>query len=41
MERFKITPDHAFSILVSLSQHTNRKLSDVAEELTATGRITP
>lgn len=41
MERFKITPDQAFSILVSVSQRTNRKLFDVAEELTVTGRIGP
>jgi GAF domain-containing protein len=41
MERFKITSDQAFSILVSVSQNHNRKLFDVAEELTATGRIGP
>jgi transcriptional regulator with GAF, ATPase, and Fis domain len=39
MERFKITEDLAFRLLVRASQDTNRKLRDVAEELTATGQL--
>ena len=39
MERFKITAAEAFTVLVRISQHNNRKLRDVAEELTTTGRL--
>lgn len=39
MERFKITADQAFAILVRTSQGANRKLYDVVEELVATGVI--
>jgi hypothetical protein len=39
MERFKITEDLAFRLLVRASQDTNRKLRDIAEELTATGEL--
>lgn len=39
MERFKITSDQAFALLVRASQHTNRKLHDVAEELCNTGEL--
>ncbi|GAB3881141.1 GAF and ANTAR domain-containing protein [Terrabacter terrigena] len=39
MERFKITGAQAFSILVRISQDSNRKLFDVAEELAQTGHL--
>jgi GAF domain-containing protein len=39
MERFKITDDLAFRLLVRASQDTNRKLRDIAVELTATGEL--
>ena len=39
MERFKITADMAFRLLVRASQDTNRKLRDIADELTATGQL--
>lgn len=39
MERFDITANQAFSVLVRVSQHRNRKLRDVAEELATTRRI--
>jgi putative methionine-R-sulfoxide reductase with GAF domain len=39
MERFKFTADQAFGVLVRTSSLTNRKLSDIAEELTATGQL--
>jgi GAF domain-containing protein len=39
MERLKITADQAFAVLIRISQHRNRKLRDVAEELATTGRL--
>jgi ANTAR domain len=36
MERYKLTAGHAFRLLARASQTTNRKLSDIAEELTQT-----
>lgn len=39
MERLKVTPDDAFEILRSSSQHLNVKLREVARELTATGEV--
>ena len=39
MERFKITDDLAFRLLVRASQDTNRKLRDIAEILTTTGHL--
>ena len=39
MERHRLTAAQAFSVLVEASSHTNRKLFDVAEELTATGSM--
>jgi GAF domain-containing protein len=39
MERYKITADQAFALLVRVSQDTNRKLQEVAEYLTHTGVI--
>ena len=37
MERFKITPDVAFAMLVRTSSRTNRKLRTVADQLCLTG----
>jgi GAF domain-containing protein len=39
MERFRLTSDQAFKVLVGASSHTNRKVRDVAEELCATGAL--
>ncbi|WP_138756873.1 GAF and ANTAR domain-containing protein [Modestobacter altitudinis] len=39
MERFKITADQAFGLLARVSQDTNRKLHQVAEDLTRTGTL--
>ena len=39
MERFKLTPEQAFRTLVRVSQDNNRKLFDVAEELSQSGRL--
>ena len=39
MERYKIGPDEAFNLLVLSSQRANRKLRDVADELTRTGEL--
>ncbi len=39
MERYKITPEAAFALLARTSQDTNRKLSQVAEDLTRTGTL--
>ncbi|SHN71077.1 GAF domain-containing protein [Geodermatophilus obscurus] len=39
MERLKITADQAFGVLSRVSQHRNRKLRDVAQNLVETGEI--
>ena len=39
MERYKITADQAFHLLARTSQQTNRKLVDVAAELSGTGDL--
>jgi AmiR/NasT family two-component response regulator len=39
MERYKIDAQRAFSLLVRVSQHSNRKLRDVAIELATTGQL--
>ncbi|ROP27051.1 GAF and ANTAR domain-containing protein [Pseudokineococcus lusitanus] len=39
MERHKVTADQAFVLLTRVSQTTNRRLVDVAEELTASGSL--
>jgi GAF domain-containing protein len=39
MERHRITADQAFALLATTSQHTNRKLHEVAVELAATGEL--
>ncbi|WP_236833783.1 GAF and ANTAR domain-containing protein [Blastococcus sp. KM273129] len=40
MERYKITEDQAFAVLAKASQDTNRKLIEVAANLTQTGVLT-
>lgn len=39
VERHKITPDAAFTMLVRHSQRTNRKLRDIADDLLFTGEL--
>jgi GAF domain-containing protein len=39
MERYKITADQAFGVLVRTSSVTNRKLRDIADQLCATGQL--
>ena len=39
MERFKITAELAFQMLMLASQDTNRKLRDIADELVSTGQL--
>ena len=39
MERYRLTADQAFQALSRVSQQTNRKLVDIAEELTQTGAV--
>jgi hypothetical protein len=39
MERFKLTASQAFAVLARLSQETNRKLVDIAVEVSDTGEV--
>ncbi len=39
MERFGLTPEKAFAVLRRYSQHHNRKLAVLAEELVSTGKL--
>jgi AmiR/NasT family two-component response regulator len=39
MERDRLTADEAFDVLSRASQRLNRKLRDIADELTTTGTI--
>lgn len=39
MERHQLTADQAFALLTRVSQHTNVKLRDIAEQLTRTGKL--
>ncbi|MBV9822763.1 MAG: GAF and ANTAR domain-containing protein [Actinobacteria bacterium] len=39
MERFKVTGEMAFQMLMVASQHSNRKLRDIAADLVTTGEI--
>jgi hypothetical protein len=39
MERYKMTPDHAFRLLAVASMNANRKLRHVAEDLVLTGEL--
>ncbi|WP_218003485.1 GAF and ANTAR domain-containing protein [Nocardia transvalensis] len=39
MERYKLSPDQAFALLVRASQHTNTKLAQIADNLARTGHL--
>ena len=39
IERYKLTPDHAFRLLTLASMNANRKLRDVADDLVRTGEL--
>ncbi|WP_409329586.1 GAF and ANTAR domain-containing protein [Trujillonella humicola] len=39
MERFRLTGDQAFQVLARVSQQTNRKLVDIADELCTSGAL--
>lgn len=39
IERTKLSYDDAFAMLINVSQHDHRKISDLAEELLLTGVI--
>jgi hypothetical protein len=39
MERYKLTADQAFGVLTRVSQETNRKIVDIAEELVHSGSL--
>ena len=39
MERYKLTPDHAFRLLAVASMNANRKLRHIADELVLTGQL--
>jgi len=39
MERHRLTADQAFAVLIRTSSLTNRKLRDIADELTTTGHL--
>jgi GAF domain-containing protein len=39
MERYKLTPDHAFRLLAVASMNANRKLRDIADDLVITGQL--
>ncbi|WP_164703211.1 GAF and ANTAR domain-containing protein [Modestobacter sp. KNN46-3] len=39
MERYKLTADQAFGVLSRTSQETNRKLADIAAEVTEAGAV--
>jgi AmiR/NasT family two-component response regulator len=40
MERFKVTADEAFALLVDASQHQNVRVADLAVQLAETGEWT-
>jgi AmiR/NasT family two-component response regulator len=39
MERFKVTAERAFHLLMLASQSSNRKLRDIADQLVSTGQL--
>jgi GAF domain-containing protein len=39
IERYKVTPDHAFRLLTLASMNANRKVRDVADDLVHTGEL--
>lgn len=41
MERHKVTADQAFAMLVRVSQYSNTKLRDIAEQLIRSGVLPP
>jgi putative methionine-R-sulfoxide reductase with GAF domain len=41
MERYKLTAEQAFGVLARVSQELNRKLCDVAREVSDTGEVPP
>lgn len=41
MERYKVDAERAFMLLSRVSQQSNRRLRDVAEELALTGELSP
>ncbi len=41
IERYKLTPDQAFRLLVEASMYTNRRVRDLAEHLVLTGEMPP
>jgi GAF domain-containing protein len=41
VERHKVSPEQAFDLLKVVSQRSNRRLADLADELVRTGRVSP
>ena len=39
MERYKISPERAFLLLTRVSQNSNRKLNEIANELVRHGTV--
>jgi hypothetical protein len=39
MERHKLTADQAFAVLARVSQELNRRLADIAREVSDTGAV--
>ncbi len=39
VERHKLTPEQAFQLLRTISQHSNRRVLDVAESLVTSGEV--
>jgi hypothetical protein len=39
IERYELTPDQAFQLLVQASMNANRKVRDIADELVHTGEL--
>jgi hypothetical protein len=39
IERYKLTPDQAFQLLVQVSMHANRKVRDIADDLVRIGEF--
>jgi AmiR/NasT family two-component response regulator len=41
VERYKVTHEAAFAMLIGASQRRNVKIRDIAEQLTTTGEFSP
>ncbi|MFQ6230782.1 ANTAR domain-containing protein [Nocardia sp. NPDC002869] len=41
MERYKLTAEQAFALLVRVSQHSNTKLTEIASYLCRSGELPP